>query len=134
MKHIRLLLLSFVSLLTLASCEDDSISADALQGHWVIVSNTKENALVLDFRDFEVDVRNSDWSYRPFTSDYTWSYYLDRDSVLHLSRYEGVDSDGYNEYDYLDFTISFSDSYQSLTLYYDPLIGSARTFKFMKRR
>ncbi len=125
------LFVAFVAL-TLSSCKDDSIPTDILQGRWVLLANTKGNALVLDFNGDEVEVKNGAWEYRPFTSDYVWDFYLDRDSILHLSRYVGSDDDG-SDYEYLDFDLSMSNNNQRMTLYYDPLLGSVRHFTFMKR-
>lgn len=130
-KFFVFLFVAFVAL-TLSSCKDDSIPTDILQGRWVLLANTKGNALVLDFNGDEVEVKNGAWEYRPFTSDYVWDFYLDRDSILHLSRYVGSDDDG-SDYEYLDFDLSMSDNNQRMTLYYDPLLGSVRHFTFMKR-
>ena len=130
-KFFVFLFVAFVAL-TLSSCKDDSIPTDILQGRWVLLANTKGNALVLDFNGDEVGVKNGAWEYRPFTSDYVWDFYLDRDSILHLSRYVGSDDDG-SDYEYLDFDLSMSNNNQRMTLYYDPLLGSVRHFTFMKR-
>ena len=130
-KFFVFLFFAFVAL-TLSSCKDDSIPTDILQGRWVLLANTKGNALVLDFNGDEVEVKNGAWEYRPFTSDYVWDFYLDRDSILHLSRYVGSDDDG-SDYEYLDFDLSMSNNNQRMTLYYDPLLGSVRHFTFMKR-
>lgn len=130
-KFFVFLFVVFVAL-TLSSCKDDSIPTDILQGRWVLLANTKGNALVLDFNGDEVGVKNGAWEYRPFTSDYVWAFYLDRDSILHMSRYVGSDDDG-SDYEYLDFDLSMSNNNQRMTLYYDPLLGSVRHFTFMKR-
>ena len=132
MKRHSILLIAAISMLLFTSCVDEYISTEALYGRWVVLSNTKENALVLEFFDDDVvDVHNSSWSYRPFTSDCSWDYYLDRDSVLHLSRYVS-DADGESR-EYINLNLSFSDSYRTLTLVHDPLVGSVRRFTFMKR-
>ena len=130
-KFFVFLFVAFVAM-TLSSCKDDSIPTDILQGRWVLLANAKGNALVLDFNGDEVEVKNGAWEYRPFTSDYVWDFYLDRDSILHLSRYVGSDDDG-SDYEYLDFDLSMSNNNQRMTLYYDPLLGSVRHFTFMKR-
>ena len=130
-KFFVFLFVAFVAM-TLSSCKDDSIPTDILQGRWVLLANTKGNALVLDFNGDEVEVKNGAWEYRPFTSDYVWDFYLDRDLILHLSRYVGSDDDG-SDYEYLDFDLSMSNNNQRMTLYYDPLLGSVRHFTFMKR-
>jgi len=127
------ILLPLLLLFTLCSCKDDVIDSSALYGHWVLISNAKDGALILVFDDEEVSVSNAAWDYRPFTSNVSWEYYVDNDSVLHLSRYVGTDEDGSSEYDYLNFDLSFSENYNRLTLYYDPLIGSLRHFTFAKR-
>ena len=134
MKTIKsLLLILFVSTL-LVSCEDDRLPNDILLGRWVILSNAKENALVLDFGQEDVEVKNSSQSYYPFTYDAVWSYYIDRDSVLHLSRYGGYDNDYGNYYEYLDFDISIRDQGNTLILYYDRLFASTKRYTFIRRR
>lgn len=127
------IILSLSIVMAFASCDPDNHQhPDVLVGTWASVSNAKESALILTFDGEYVMVKNGSWDYRPFSADCEWEYYMDRDSVLHLSRYY-YDSDDVYESEHLVFDMSFSNSYNTLTLYYDPLIGSDKRFTFIRR-
>ena len=134
----KLLLLTFLCGVLFVSCEDDSIDNTMLIGNWASVANAKagdanakDGALILYIDEADIEVQNGSWRYRPFTSDEYWNYYIDRDSVLHISHEEYDGDDYYTEYYELD--LSFSDSYNTLTLWYDPPYSSARKYTFIRR-
>ena len=134
----KLLLLSALLGLLFVSCEDNSIDNTMLIGNWASVANAKagdanakDAALILYIDEADIEVQNGSWRYRPFTSDEYWNYYIDSDSVLHISHEEYDGDDYYTEYYELD--LSFSDSYNTLTLWYDPPYSSARKYTFIRR-
>lgn len=132
MKLFRLTILLFAAV-TLSACNpEDYQHPDVLKGIWVSVANAKDPALILEIYDEALVVKDGSWNYRPFTSDEEWDYHMDRDSVLHISRYE-YDSDGdYTESSHV-LDLSFSNSFNTLTLYYKPLFSSVRKYTFMRR-
>ncbi len=114
------------------SCEpDDFQHPDVLQGTWASVVNAKDPSLFLYIDEELISVRNGAWSYRPFTEDVEWDYYMSRDSILHISRtvYYG---DDYSTESY-ELDLSFSDSYNTLTLWYNPALSSVRKYTFIRR-
>lgn len=133
MKKIGLLFILFASVFFTSCLDDRHYYPEALVGSWVSLSNAKDNALSLTFYGDFVEVKNGSWDYRPFVADEYWRYYMTRDSVLHIYR---------NEYDYSDdecetesyrLDLSFSDSYNTLTLWYDPPFSSVRKYTFIRR-
>ena len=134
----KLLLLTFLCGVLFVSCEDDSIDNSMLIGKWASVSNAKDGdanakdgALILYIDETDIEVQNGSWSYRPFTNDEYWEYYIDRDSVLHISHEEYDGDDYYTEYYELD--LSFRDSYNTLTLWYKPTFSALRKYTFIRR-
>jgi len=116
----------------LVSCDPENHQhPDVLVGNWVSVSNAKDAALNLTFDGDDVTVKNGSWDYRPFTSDVEWEYYMSRDSVLHISRTTYYDDDYDTESYVLD--LSFSNSFNTLTLWYDPPFSSVRKYTFIRR-
>lgn len=132
MKLIRITMLLFAAVM-LSACNPENFQhPDVLKGIWVSVSNAKDPALILEIYDETLIVKDGSWGYRPFTSDEEWDYYMDRDSVLHISRYE-YDSDGdYSQTSHV-LDLSFSNSFNTLTLFYKPLFSSVRKYTFMRR-
>ena len=128
----NILLPIVAALFCLVSCDPDNHQhPDVLFGTWASVANEKSGTLFLDIDDLNISVRNGSWDFRPFTDDGMWNYYMTRDSVLCISR-EYYDGDEYSSESY-DLDLSFSNSFNTLTLYYDPLIGSARKYTFIRR-
>lgn len=116
----------------LVSCDPENHQhPDVLVGNWVSVSNAKDPALNLTFDGEYVSVKNGSWDYRPFTTDIEWQYYMDKDSALYISRtyYDGEDYD--SESYVLD--LSFSNSFNTLTLWYDPPFSSVRKYTLIRR-
>ena len=116
----------------LVSCDPENHQhPDVLVGNWVSVSNAKDPALNLTFDGEYVTVKNGSWDYRPFTTDIEWQYYMDKDSALYISRtdYDGEDYD--SESCVLD--LSFSNSFNTLTLWYDPPFSSVRKYTLIRR-
>jgi hypothetical protein len=132
----KLLLLSFLCGVLFVSCGEDTIDNSMFIGKWASVSNAKDGdakdaALMLYVDETGLEVQNGSWSYRPFTSDEYWDYYIDVDSVLHISReeYDGEDYDT----EYYELDLSFSDSYNTLTLWYKPTFSALRKYTFIRR-
>ena len=132
----KLLLLSFLCGVLFVSCGEDTIDNSMFIGKWASVSNAKDGdakdaALMLYVDETGLEVQNGSWSYRPFTSDDYWDYYIDVDSVLHISReeYDGEDYDT----EYYELDLSFSDSYNTLTLWYKPTFSALRKYTFIRR-
>ena len=126
------ILLGIASMMLFAACDPDNYQHPAvLVGNWVSVSNAKDPALNLYFDGEYVVVNNGSWNYRPFTSDVEWSYYMTRDSVLCISRTE-YDGEDYDSESY-ELDLSFSDSYNTLTLWYDPPFSSVRKYTLIRR-
>ena len=132
----KLLLLSFLCGVLFVSCCEDTIDNSMFIGKWASVSNAKDGdakdaALMLYVDETGLEVQNGSWSYRPFTSDEYWDYYIDVDSVLHISReeYDGEDYDT----EYYELDLSFSDSYNTLTLWYKPTFSALRKYTFIRR-
>lgn len=132
----KLLLFFAVFGLLFVSCGEDTIDNSMLIGKWASVSNAKDGdakdaALMLYVDETGLEVQNGSWSYRPFTSDEYWDYYIDVDSVLHISReeYDGEDYDT----EYYELDLSFSDSYNTLTLWYKPTFSALRKYTFIRR-
>lgn len=133
----KLLLFALLGLL-FVSCKDDYIDNTMLIGKRASVANAKDGdanakdgALILYIDETDIEVQNGSWSYRPFTSDEYWEYYIDRDSVLHISHEEYDGEDYYTEYYELD--LSFRDSYNTLTLCYKPTFSALRKYTFIRR-
>lgn len=133
----KLLLFALMGLL-FVSCKDDYIDNTMLIGKWASVANAKDGdanakdgALILYIDETDIEVQNGSWSYRPFTNDEYWEYYIDRDSVLHISHEEYDGDDYYTEYYELD--LSFRDSYNTLTLWYKPTFSALRKYTFFRR-
>lgn len=132
----KLLLFFAVFGLLFVSCGEDTIDNSMFIGKWASVSNAKDGdakdaALMLYVDETGLEVQNGSWSYRPFTSDVYWDYYIDVDSVLHISReeYDGEDYDT----EYYELDLSFSDSYNTLTLWYKPTFSALRKYTFIRR-
>lgn len=132
----KLLLLSFLCGVLFVSCGEDTIDNSMFIGKWASVANAKDGdakdaALMLYVDETGLEVQNGSWSYRPFTSDEYWDYYIDVDSVLHISReeYDGEDYDT----EYYELDLSFSDSYNTLTLWYKPTFSALRKYTFIRR-
>lgn len=132
----KLLLFFAVFDLLFVSCGEDTIDNSMFIGKWASVSNAKDGdakdaALMLYVDETGLEVQNGSWSYRPFTSDEYWDYYVDVDSVLHISReeYDGEDYDT----EYYELDLSFSDSYNTLTLWYKPTFSALRKYTFIRR-
>ena len=132
----KLLLLSFLCGVLFVSCGEDTIDNSMFIGKWASVSNAKDGdakdaALMLYVDETGLEVQNGSWSYRPFTNDEYWDYYIDVDSVLHISReeYDGEDYDT----EYYELDLSFSDSYNTLTLWYKPTFSALRKYTFIRR-
>lgn len=132
----KLLLLSFLCGVLFVSCGEDTIDNSMFIGKWASVSNAKDGdakdaALMLYVDETGLEVQNGSWIYRPFTSDEYWDYYIDVDSVLHISReeYDGEDYDT----EYYELDLSFSDSYNTLTLWYKPTFSALRKYTFIRR-
>ena len=114
------------------SCDPDNFQhPDVLKGNWASVVNAKDPSLFLYIDDDVISVRNGSWNYRPFTNDVEWEYYMSKDSVLHIYRTDDY-GDDYDTESY-DLDLSFSDSYNTLTLYYDQFLGSPRKYTFIRR-
>ena len=132
----KLLLFFAVFGLLFVSCGEDTIDNSMFVGKWASVANAKDGdakdaALMLYVDETGLEVQNGSWSYRPFTSDEYWDYYIDVDSVLHISReeYDGEDYDT----EYYELDLSFSDSYNTLTLWYKPTFSALRKYTFIRR-
>lgn len=132
----KLLLLSFLCGVLFVSCGEDTIDNSMFIGKWASIANAKDGdakdaALMLYVDETGLEVQNGSWSYRPFTSDEYWDYYIDVDSVLHISRdeYDGEDYDT----EYYELDLSFSDSYNTLTLWYKPTFSALRKYTFIRR-
>lgn len=132
----KLLLFFAVFGLLFVSCGEDTIDNSMFIGKWASVANAKDGdakdaALMLYVDETGLEVQNGSWSYRPFTSDEYWDYYIDVDSVLHISReeYDGEDYDT----EYYELDLSFSDSYNTLTLWYKPTFSALRKYTFIRR-
>ncbi len=132
MKRILLaLLLPFTVLLS--SCDEDTIDNTMFLGTWASVANAKENALFLHVSEDYIDVDNGSRTYKPFTSDVQWNYIISSDSILHIWRSEYDASDEYTDTEAYDLDISFSNSYNTLTMHYKPTFGSVRKYTFIRR-
>ncbi len=132
----KLLLLSFLCGVLFVSCGEDTIDNSMFIGKWASIANAKDGdakdaALMLYVDETGLEVQNGSGSYRPFTSDEYWDYYIDVDSVLHISReeYDGEDYDT----EYYELDLSFSDSYNTLTLWYKPTFSALRKYTFIRR-
>lgn len=132
----KLLLFFAVFGLLFVSCGEDTIDNSMFIGKWASIANAKDGdakdaALMLYVDETGLEVQNGSWSYRPFTSDEYWDYYIDVDSVLHISReeYDGEDYDT----EYYELDLSFSDSYNTLTLWYKPTFSALRKYTFIRR-
>ena len=130
MKRFSLISLLFCSLF-FSSCTE-YIDNEMFIGTWASVANAKDPALFLHVDENTVTVENGSWDYRPFSFDETWEYFIDKDSVLHLTRYYYDGEDYSSETKTLD--LSFSDSYNTLTLWYKPPLGALRKYTFIRRR
>ncbi len=132
----KLLLLSFLCGVLFVSCGEDTIDNSMFIGKWASIANAKDGdakdaALMLYVDETGLEVQNGSWSYRPFTSDEYWDYYIDVDSVLHISR-EEFDGEDYDT-EYYELDLSFSDSYNTLTLWYKPTFSALRKYTFIRR-
>ena len=127
-----LFILCVVAAALLSACNPDNYQhPDVLIGKWASVANAKDGALILYINKDYIEVQNGSWDYRPFSNDYEWEYYMSKDSVLHIYRTE-YDGDEYETSSY-ELDLSFSDSYNTLTLWYDPPFSSVRKYTFMRR-
>ena len=115
----------------LTSCIHSEIDNSMLVGKWVSINGAKDAALNLYIDELEIEVKNGSWDYRPFISDEIWEYYIDKDSVLNISRIE-YDGNDYETERY-ELELSFSDSYNTLTLWYKPAFSSLRKYTFIRR-
>lgn len=120
--------------LALTSCEiEEDYHPQFLQGHWVSVANSKEQPLILVFDDDYAEVKNSSYSYSPFTSDYCWNYHMSDDSVLRLYRSSDYDDDGIYYSESMDFDLYLTDNGRMMTLVYTPSVGHYKSFSFIHR-
>ena len=126
-----ILCLCIVCTVLLTSCIHSEIDNSMLVGKWVSINGAKDAALNLYIDELEIEVKNGSWDYRPFISDEIWEYYIDKDSVLNISRTE-YDGDEYDTESY-ELDLSFSNSYNTLTLWYKPAFSSLRKYTFIRR-
>ena len=134
--RINKLLCSFfvlAGILMFSACDPENYQhPEVLVGKWVLTnSSSKDAALNLTFDGDYVTVRNGSWDYRPFTNDIEWEYYMTKDSVLCISHTE-YDGDGY-ETESHELDLSFSDSYNTLTLWYKPTFSALRKYTLIRR-
>ena len=132
MNRTRLILCLLAMALFVACDPDDYQHPDVLRGSWVSLANAKNPALNLIFDEEYVMVKNGSWDYRPFTSDEEWSYYMSKDSVLHISHTEYEGDGDYTSESY-ELDLSFSESFNTLTLWYKPAFSSMRKYTFIRR-
>lgn len=132
MKSVRLLI-GLMTVMFLASCDpDDYQHPDVLRGSWVSIANGKATALNLVFDYESLTVNHGSWDYRPFTYDDEWEYYMTKDSVLHIYRTK-YDGDGDYSTESYELDLSFSDSFNTLTLWYKPAFSSLRKYTLIRR-
>ena len=124
-------ILCLIGCVLLSSCIHEELDNEMLIGKWASVSNDKDPSLMLYIDENYIEVRNGSWDYRPFTNDEEWQYYIGRDSVLCISQTE-YDGDDYETESY-ELDLSFSNSYNTLTLWYDPPFSSVRKYTFIRR-
>ena len=132
MKKIKVLLCLLAMAFFVACDSDDYQHPDVLRGSWVSLANAKSTALNLVFVEEEMTVHDGSRDYRPFTSDKVWEYYMSKDAVLHIYRTEYYGDGDYTTESY-ELDLSFSDSYNTLTLWYDPPFSSVRKYTFIRR-
>ena len=132
MKKIKVLLCLLAVVLFVACDSDDHQHPDVLLGSWVSIANGKGPALNLVFDREGLTVHDGSWDYRPFTSDVTWSYYMTKDSMLNISRTEYYGDGDYSSESY-ELDMSFSESFNTLTLWYKPALSSLRKYTFIRR-
>lgn len=129
-----LLSLCFLVALLFTSCDEENYYHPGfLMGNWVSVSNSKEPSLILSFDEDEVEVKNSAYCYRPFTSDDTWYYTFSNDSVLTLFRDTDDDSFDLFNSDILSFDLYLFENGRKMTLVYHPILGESRSLSFLHR-
>ncbi len=136
----KLIFTAIAAVLLFSSCIfEDEYYPEALVGTWVQTSNKgetlngeKNGVLTLYFENngymYVEDAKSGD---RPFYECDTWTYYMTKDSVL-VIEYDYYDGDEH-EYDICRLDMSFEDNDNTLNLVYDPLIGSAKYYTFMRR-
>jgi len=123
------------TMMLLGGCTDDGIVSYLPDSHWILhVDGMSEgHRLALTFSGDEMQVDDGSYKTPPFTSsDEEWYYYITEDSYLHMWNYY-TDSDGVEYEDSYDLKMSINAEMNSMTLIYDPWIGSTKTYSFDRR-
>ena len=133
MKRFALIITLVAATLMLCGCDEEERTY-LPDSHWILhVDGTSEgHRLALTFRGDEMEVHDGSYKTPPFTSSSTWDYYITGDGYLHMYYYS-TDSDGYTDDESFDLKMSMSADGLTLTLVYDPWVGSTRTYVFDKR-
>ena len=132
MKALRLILVPVVALLTLCSCEEERASY-LPDSHWILKVDgmTEGHRLALTFSGDEMEVRDGSSTDTPPLTSGVWSYHIDADGMLHMSR-TVYDGDGSSTESYVLQSVTDAELTR-LTLTYDPWLGSPRTYRFERR-
>lgn len=131
-RYVTLCMIAFTALL-FSSCEKEECWY-LESSHWILHVDgmTEGHRLALTFNGNEMTVHDGSWDTPPFYSSDTWYYHIGEDSRLYMYKYE-VDSDddvSTTSY-YLDFSMDEAET--SITLTYNPWLGSRHTYKFDRR-
>ncbi len=135
MKRLTLIITLVASMMMLGGCTEETIITYLPDSHWILHVDgmTEGHRLALTFEGDEMQVDDGTYKTPPFTSsDETWYYYISDNTYLHMWTYY-TDSDGVEYTDSYDLKITTNEEMNSMTLVYDPWIGSTRTYTFDRR-
>jgi len=133
MKRFALIITLVASMMMFGGCKEEIVSY-LPDSHWILYTDgmTEGHRLALTFFGDQMEVNDGSYKTPPFTSSQTWNYHITEDSELYMWRYE-YDSDGYESRESYTLKMSINADVNSLTLVYDPWIGSTHTYNFERR-
>ncbi len=134
MRRIALLIVIAVAAFVFASCEEEEVRYYLPDSHWILHADgmVEGHRLALTFTGDELEVSDGSYKTPPFTGSRDWEYYVTDDGYLHIW-YTTSDSDGGTSTDSEALRYSISEDGLTLSLVYEPWIGSTKYYTFDRR-